>query len=341
MDEINELDMPSLKNKEETNYNDYERSSMDCPISSSNIGYKLLKKMGWSEGKGLGPELEGRVDPIRIEIKEDFWGVGKDEEMNSYYQMVTSKPKPTQTEIIANETEEEKKIREEKVRQEEELKKELKAINSVFYCSLCNKQYAKISEYEQHLDSYDHNHKKRFMEMRKTEKLNNKKREGDKKRLKEQKRNEKEMQMLNAFASKQQGIIDSSNRNMNVDIEKGIKTIKSSNKSGGGWVSSFESIDNDNDEKNLTKDISSKGTPGWKSSFTLEENNSESSNSGWTSPTKDSETSKSSGIKFSFGMKKIDNSVNTSTTTNNNKTSIGFSINKKPRTGPIKFKFNK
>lgn len=32
--------------------------------------------------------------------------------MNSYYQMVTSKPKATQTEIIANETEEERKIRE-------------------------------------------------------------------------------------------------------------------------------------------------------------------------------------------------------------------------------------
>lgn len=58
MDDLNEeYDMVSFKKKEE-NYNDYERSSMDCPISSSNIGYKLLQKMGWSEGKGLGPELQ-------------------------------------------------------------------------------------------------------------------------------------------------------------------------------------------------------------------------------------------------------------------------------------------
>jgi len=340
MDDFDEEYMPSFKNTEEINYvNDYERSSMDCPISSSNIGYKLLQKMGWSEGKGLGPQLQGRVDPIRIDIKEDFWGVGKDEEMNNYYELITSKPKATQNEIIANETEEERKIREAKVKQEEELKKELKAINSVFYCSLCNKQYSKISEYEQHLDSYDHNHKKRFLEMRKTEKLNNKKREGEKNRLKEQKRHEKEMQKLTEFANKQQGIINTpQTASTSIDLEKGIKTINTSNK--GGWVNTFGSTDDNNN--NLSKNISSKGTPGWKNSFTSEEEKvSTQTNSGWTSPSNDPESSKNSGIKFSFGMKKSDNTTITNSVKSNNKPTIGFTIGKKPKTAPIKFKFNK
>jgi len=62
MDDYDEDYLPSFKQNEQINYNDYERSSMDCPISSSNIGYKLLQKMGWTEGKGLGPELEGIIN---------------------------------------------------------------------------------------------------------------------------------------------------------------------------------------------------------------------------------------------------------------------------------------
>lgn len=30
----------------------------------TNIGNKLLKMMGWTEGSGLGTEGEGRVDPM-------------------------------------------------------------------------------------------------------------------------------------------------------------------------------------------------------------------------------------------------------------------------------------
>lgn len=33
-------------------------------------------------------------------------------------------------------------------------------VKSAFYCALCDKQYERISDYEVHLSSYDHNHKK-------------------------------------------------------------------------------------------------------------------------------------------------------------------------------------
>jgi hypothetical protein len=43
-------------------YIDYETTalvSMETHLPETNIGYKLLQKMGWSAGKGLGPQLQG------------------------------------------------------------------------------------------------------------------------------------------------------------------------------------------------------------------------------------------------------------------------------------------
>ena len=42
-----------------------EIATMDTPIPESNKGYRLLAKMGWSAGKGLGRNESGIVDPIR------------------------------------------------------------------------------------------------------------------------------------------------------------------------------------------------------------------------------------------------------------------------------------
>jgi hypothetical protein len=36
-----------------------EQSSMDVPISDSNIGFRMLQKMGWQSGKGLGRYQQG------------------------------------------------------------------------------------------------------------------------------------------------------------------------------------------------------------------------------------------------------------------------------------------
>ncbi|KAH7340485.1 hypothetical protein B0J17DRAFT_651532 [Rhizoctonia solani] len=42
----------------------------------NNVGNKLLKKMGWSEGVGLGAGGEGRVNPIETAIYEQGVGIG-------------------------------------------------------------------------------------------------------------------------------------------------------------------------------------------------------------------------------------------------------------------------
>jgi hypothetical protein len=67
-----------------------------------------------------------------------------------------------------------------------------------FYCELCDKQYTRIAEYETHLSSYDHNHKKRFKDMRDFEAERNKE-----DRLKKQKkREEKERKEFEAMIAR-------------------------------------------------------------------------------------------------------------------------------------------
>lgn len=43
---------------------------------SNNVGNKLLKMMGWTEGTGLGTSGEGRVDPIKTAIYVEGAGLG-------------------------------------------------------------------------------------------------------------------------------------------------------------------------------------------------------------------------------------------------------------------------
>lgn len=43
---------------------------------------------------------------------------------------------------------------------EQKIQTEVKEIKKVFFCDLCNKQYKLAMEFESHLSSYDHNHRK-------------------------------------------------------------------------------------------------------------------------------------------------------------------------------------
>ncbi|CAG8666544.1 1086_t:CDS:2, partial [Acaulospora morrowiae] len=48
-----------------------DMASMDEHLPETNIGYKLLIKMGWKAGQGLGSSQQGRREPIRIDTKSD------------------------------------------------------------------------------------------------------------------------------------------------------------------------------------------------------------------------------------------------------------------------------
>jgi tuftelin-interacting protein 11 len=40
------------------------------------IGMKLLQKMGWEKGKGLGKELQGRAVPVEAVVRKGKGSVG-------------------------------------------------------------------------------------------------------------------------------------------------------------------------------------------------------------------------------------------------------------------------
>ena len=41
-----------------------ESEYQDSKLTQSNLGFKMLERMGWSEGKGLGSEGQGITAPI-------------------------------------------------------------------------------------------------------------------------------------------------------------------------------------------------------------------------------------------------------------------------------------
>lgn len=45
---------------------------------TSTFGFKMLQRMGWSEGKGLGLKEDGLTEHLKIKFKEDTLGIGAD-----------------------------------------------------------------------------------------------------------------------------------------------------------------------------------------------------------------------------------------------------------------------
>ena len=53
-------------------------AKIEAPISESNIGFKLLKQMGYRPGSGLGKEESGRAEPVGLEIRRSRAGIGRE-----------------------------------------------------------------------------------------------------------------------------------------------------------------------------------------------------------------------------------------------------------------------
>jgi hypothetical protein len=100
--------------------------------------------------------FETLLEPIVLNQNIALLGLGKLEEDEQYTANVKRKYLETEVEV----TPELAKKREENTEKLKSINEELKEINKTFYCDLCRKQYKYASEYEVHLDSYEHNHKK-------------------------------------------------------------------------------------------------------------------------------------------------------------------------------------
>ncbi|KAK9920085.1 hypothetical protein M0R45_028647 [Rubus argutus] len=177
-----------------------EQASLDRQLPSSNIGFRLLQKMGW-KGKGLGKDEQGIVEPIKSGIRDPKLGVGKQEEDD--YFTAEENIQRRKLDVEMDETEEHAKKREVLAEREQKIQTEVKEIRKVFYCDLCNKQYKLAVEFEAHLSSYDHNHRKRFKEMKEMHGTSSR----DDRKKREQQRQEREMAkfaQMSADAHKQQ-----------------------------------------------------------------------------------------------------------------------------------------
>ncbi|GLT54519.1 hypothetical protein SLA2020_277110 [Shorea laevis] len=142
--------------------------------------------MGW-KGRGLGKNEQGIVEPIKSGIRDPRLGVGKQEEDDFFTAEENIQRRKLDVEV--DETEEHAKKREVLAEREQKIQTEVKEIRKVFYCDLCNKQYKLAMEFEAHLSSYDHNHRKRFKEMREMHGTSSR----DDRQKREQQRQEKEM----------------------------------------------------------------------------------------------------------------------------------------------------
>ncbi|XP_042474946.1 G patch domain-containing protein 8 [Macadamia integrifolia] len=178
-----------------------EQASLETQLTSSNIGFRLLQKMGW-KGKGLGKDEQGIVEPIKAGMRDPKLGIGKQEQDDFFTDEENVQRKKLDVEL--EETEENAKKREVIAEREQKIQTEVKEIRKVFYCDLCNKQYKLAMEFEAHLSSYDHNHRKRFKEMKELHGSSNR----DDRQKREQLRQEKEMakfaQIANAHKQLQQ-----------------------------------------------------------------------------------------------------------------------------------------
>ncbi|XP_075536724.1 angiogenic factor with G patch and FHA domains 1 isoform X3 [Dermacentor variabilis] len=55
---------------------DSEPASVDKPLQQDNIGFKLLHKMGWKEGAGLGKNQQGATEPVKVTSRNTRKGLG-------------------------------------------------------------------------------------------------------------------------------------------------------------------------------------------------------------------------------------------------------------------------
>lgn len=55
-------------------HNVYEMALFFFLPDETKLGHKLLERMGWEKGKGLGVNLHGNVDPIAVKKKDNVRG---------------------------------------------------------------------------------------------------------------------------------------------------------------------------------------------------------------------------------------------------------------------------
>ncbi|XP_061701392.1 G patch domain-containing protein 8 isoform X2 [Syngnathoides biaculeatus] len=111
--------------------------------------------------------MQGRTDPVPIILKYDVMGMGRMEMEMDYAEDATEKRRVL--EVEKEETEELRQKYKDQIEKEKAIAKALEDLRANFYCELCDKQYTKHQEFDNHINSYDHAHKQRLKELKQRE----------------------------------------------------------------------------------------------------------------------------------------------------------------------------
>lgn len=171
--------------------------TVETKIKPTNKGFAMLSKLGWSEGQPLGISGDGRVDPIPFQMKSDSTGVGKINQDVRMIETTVSQRRGLDSERQHKETEEQRRVRQDDAARRSALANELFDTLKSFYCSLCDKQFKNVTQYDEHTNSYAHHHKARFRDMQANVRIKPQD-EVDKRKEKERKREERELRKIAA-----------------------------------------------------------------------------------------------------------------------------------------------
>ncbi|CAH3182305.1 unnamed protein product, partial [Porites lobata] len=197
-----------------------EKATLDAHIAEENIGYQMALKLGWTTGSGLGRKKQGRTEPIPLVRKEDSLCLGR---LTMEFEQADEATRNRKVmEIEKEDTDELQQKYQNEQEKEKAIEESLRDLKEMFYCELCDKQYFKYKEYDNHINSYDHAHRQRLRELRQRESTRN----IYAKKKKEQKQMEKEMQRLHLLAGT--GSFSKSNAGFNIAFKTSSNTTSGS-----------------------------------------------------------------------------------------------------------------
>lgn len=130
-----------------------------------------------------------------------------------------------------------KERREDEAMREESIAHQVKKVLREFYCDICDVQYQTVMQMEEHLSSYNHNHKKRFIEMKEMMKGNSSTESSeDRENLMSKREMEKAMKLASAAAvqSGARSIVEKPPDRVVESLESGKRSAVKVSLLGGG-----------------------------------------------------------------------------------------------------------
>ncbi|KAI6045134.1 hypothetical protein EDC04DRAFT_2929203 [Pisolithus marmoratus] len=153
------------------------------------------KYLGGRKGQPLGLSGDGRTDPVPFHIKNDLTGLGKTNQDFRMIETTVAQRRVLDSERQRKETEDQRKTREVTAARRAAVKSEITDTLRPFYCTLCEKQFQNVAQYDEHTNSYAHHHRARLRDMQANARPMLQE-EVEKRKEKERKREEKELRKL-------------------------------------------------------------------------------------------------------------------------------------------------